>query len=188
MNGYFNMKPESPPSIPTASLLLAALALIGGYGAAVSVQAAADHDSGFRNEASQKSSQLAIEIHGLIKKAKQVENGFASIIKDMLARDPARTPEGLDAQAKLEDLGRNLDSFRGMELTLRSAIVPEGLAEVHMDLRRSMARAREKMAITHSLLSQMLTVPESFESTADGEGLRALAEHSTQRLIELANA
>jgi hypothetical protein len=188
LNWYHHMKPESPSSIPTASLLLAALALIGGYGAAVSVQAAADFDSSFRNEASQKSSQLAAEIHRLIKKAKQVENGFASIIKSMLARDPVRAPEGLDAQTKFEDLGRNLDSFRGMELTLRTAIVPEGLAEVHMDLRRAMARAREKIAITHSLFSQMLTAPESFESNVDGEGLRALAEHSTKRLIELANA
>jgi hypothetical protein len=182
------MKPESPSSIPTAPLLMAALALIGGYGAAVSVQAAADFDSVFRNEASQKSSQLADEIHALVKTAKQVETGFGKIIKSMLARDPARTPVGLDAQAKLADLGRNLDSFRGMELTLKTATVPEGLADIHMDLRRAMARARERIAITHNLFSQMLTVPEPFESSIDGEGLQALAEHSTKRLIELANA
>ncbi|UVL26833.1 hypothetical protein [Pseudomonas donghuensis] len=182
------MKPESPYNVPTAPLLLAALALIGGYGAAASVQAAADYDNGFRREASLKSSQLADEIHNLIKGAKQVENGFGRIIKGLLASEPSRPPEGLDVQARLDEIGQSLDSFRGLELTLRTAIVPEGLSAIHMDLRRAMARAREKLAVTHSLLSQMQEAPKPFKSNIDGEGLRTLADYSTKRLIELAKA
>ena len=175
-------------NIPTAPLLMAALALVGGYGAAVSIQQSAALDYGRQQEASQQNDQLASDIHMLIKKLKEMESGFWQVSKNLMAQEPVRLPDEMNAPEVLEELSDLLKSIRGMELALRSTEVPQGLEPLNMSLRRAMAKARENVAILHSLTSQIVTIPVTVESNIDLEGLRALADHSTKRLIELANA
>lgn len=175
-------------SISTAPVLMAALALVGGYGAAVSTQKAASHDDGRRHEVSRQNEKLAADIHDLVKSLNQMESEFGRIIKGLMAVDLSSLPDHMDGPQSLKDLGFLLESVRGMELTLRSIEVPDGLQPLHMNFRRALARARENISIVHSLTSQTMTIPADADSGINPEGLKALAEHSTKRLIELAKA
>ncbi|KIY18163.1 hypothetical protein RD00_13925 [Pseudomonas amygdali pv. tabaci] len=175
-------------SISTAPVLMAALALVGGYGDAVSTQKAASHDDERRHEVSQQNEKLAADIHNLVKSFNNMESEFGRIIKGLMAVDLSSLPDHMDAPETLNDLGFLLESVRGMEITLRSIEVPDGLHPLHMNFRRALARARESISVLYSLTSQTMTIPADVDSGINPEGLKALAEHSTKRLIELAKA
>lgn len=185
---YCDMKPNLTLNIPTASVLMAALAVVGNYGAAVSVQQAVTQDGGPRHEANQQTDRLVAAVHLVIRDFQEMSQAFGKIIKSLMSSNPVRMPEHMDAHESLAELGSLLESIRGMEQALKSAVVPEGLDTLHLSFRRSMAQARESVAITYNLTCQMVTVPEDTDSGIDMDGLKALADHSTRRLIKLANA
>lgn len=185
---YRDMKPNLTLNIPTASVLMAALAVVGNYGTAASDQQAVNRDGGPRHEANQQTDRLVADIHGVIKDFQEMSQAFGKIIKTLMSSNPVRMPDHMDTYETLAELGSLLESIRGMEQAAKSAVAPEGLDTLHLNFRRSMAQARESIAITYSLTRQMVTVPQDTDSGIDVDGLKALADHSTRRLIELANA
>ncbi|QQN20992.1 hypothetical protein ACKUFS_16315 [Pseudomonas cannabina] len=175
-------------NIPTAPVLMAALAVMSGYGDAVSEKQTAAREVGYQHEASQQVDQLASSIHKLIKDLKIMEDSFGVVIKAMLCENPVRMPKHMSMAESLDELGSTLESIRGMECALRDAVVPEVLADLHMNLRRGMARAREKVSIARSIIFQMTPRVAALDTKVNFDGLRDLADHSTKRLIQLAKA
>lgn len=168
-------------SSATPAVISAALGLLVGYDSAV---AQVTNPHVVRHENQKAHQDLANDIHGVVKSARDLEATFKALAKRCTEGDVRRyvKPEGY------AHIGAMLKDLRGVEIGLKSASVPVELADLHMSARRAIASGRSWVAAVHLLASQAYEAPETFESDIDLEGLRALAEHSTKRLVQLANA
>lgn len=164
----------------TPAVITAALGLLVGYDSAM-----AEPPSGaVQNERSQELQNLADAIHSVVADAAELEKQFSALIKKATKQDVRQFMKAKDLST-LEEL---LSNLRGVEVGLKSASVPSELADLHSKARRAIAKGRSRVATFHILVSQAYTVPTVFESRVSGDGLRALAEHATKRIVELANA
>lgn len=85
-----------------------------------------------------------------------------------------------------ERLHELIAQVRGLEAALRDVVAPEYLSEDHMAMRRAVAKMRGRLVQLESLLIQTHETPRIVESAIDMDGLKALAEHTTQRVARLA--
>lgn len=178
-----SMSPGGQPmSNATPAVITAALGLLVGYDSAMAVTAPSLPPT--QNERSQDLQRLADNIHEVAADAKALEKTFSSLIRASAKADV----KSYFAREGIQPLADLLQSLRGVEVGLKSAAVPEGLESLHLDMRRGIARGRARVAAFHSMVCQAYSIPEVFEGKASGPGLQALAAHSTERLIEMANA
>lgn len=168
-------------SNPTPAVITAALGLLVAYNSAVSARDG-DLPSSAPYEQKQELQELAEEIHALIRDAQKLENSYKSWAKSL--SDGSVRPVTQEGYLKLTEL---LTSLRGVELSLKNAAVPESLASLHMDARRAVAKGRSWVAAVHDMMRQAFP-QDSIDGKADGEALRVLADHTTKRLAELADA
>lgn len=165
----------------TPAVITAALGLLVAYNSAVSAKDG-DLPSSAPYEQQQELQELAEEIHALIRDAQKLENSYRSWAKSL--SDGSVCPVTQEGYLKLTELLTNL---RGVELGLKSAAVPEPLAPLHMEARRAVAKGRSWVAVVHDMMRQAFA-QDSIEGKTDGDALRVLADHTTKRLVELANA
>ncbi len=165
------------------AVITAALGLLAGYDSAMAATGRSAEPVA-RHECSQEILRLTDEIHKTIADAKSMEETFSAIIKASLKND-VRLEFDADGIQPLADL---LNSLRGVEVGLKSASVPEELLSLHMEMRRAIAKGRARVAELYGLVRQAHTIPDVVEAKTGSSAMRALAERSTQRLIELANA
>lgn len=169
-------------SSATPAVITAALGLLVGYDSAVAAETAG-YSASAPHEQKQELQALAEEIHALVRNAKELERTYMSVAKSYAQGSLSPIPQ--DAYLKLTELLTNL---RGVELGLKNAEVPVPLSSLHMEARRAIAKGRSWVAVVHDIMRQASVPPDSIDGKANGEALRALADHATKRLVELANA
>lgn len=158
------------------ALIVTAMALVGDYSAVMPKQndSAHTHDRAFEELA-----ELRKTIADLNSGWNEVESIYSSILRKV------SKSEYLDERLYLSNM-EHLKAIRQLEATMTSTVVPTALEAEHLALRRSIARARSRLASIDLVCRQFFIKPEIFESSIDPEGLRALADHTTQRLVQLA--
>ena len=173
---------DPPMSNATPAVITAALGLLVGYDTAISENSPTS--SAVQNERSQELQSLADAIHSVVTDATALDKQFSSLVKRATKGDVRNIVPANDLGV-LEELLTNL---RGVEAGLKRASVPSELTDLHLKARRAIAQGRSRVATFHMLASQAYAIPVVLKSKVDPAGLKALAEHSTKRVIELANA
>lgn len=159
-----------------SALIVTAMALVGDYSAVLPKQndSAYAHDHAFE------------ELTALRKTISDLNDGWIdvdSIYSSVLRR--ISKSEYLDERLYLSNM-EHLKAIRQLEATMAATIVPSTLEDDHLALRRSIARARGRLASIDLVCRQFFVRPDIFESSVDPEGIRALADHTTQRLVQSA--
>lgn len=165
----------------TPAVFVTALGLLACYG---STLADDQQRTLVLTERSQELQSLADEMHTVIRDAKLFEQTFMALAKKYSqgdARDYIEY-EGISRLARL------LKSVRGIEYGLKNVEVPEPLTGLHLEVRRALAKGRSWLSVTHDLAKQSFDVPVVAESRLNADAVRALAEHTTKRLVAMANA
>lgn len=165
----------------TPAVVAGALGLLACYGSSLPDD---NQQPLVQVERSQKLQNIADQIHSVIRDARNFEETFRAIARKYAKNDPRQY---LDSEG-VTKLAGVLESVRWVEAGLADVEAPEPLAALHMDLRRALARGRSWLTVSHDLARQAFEVPEVAESRLNGDGVRALAKHSTQRLVGMANA
>lgn len=165
------------------AVITAALGLMVGYESA-SAQQADSQTQTVPIEQQQTMQALAKTIHAVMKQAHELERVFMSLAKKY-TQDGVETYIGPEDCSVLQEL---VTSLRGIELALKNVVVPDPLSDLHMQLRRSVAKGRSWVSVVNDMARQAYQAPRSIEGQANGEALRALADHTTKRLVVLANA
>jgi len=160
-----------------STLIVTALALIGDYSAIQPLTTPSiAHESSQRYP---KVRDLRTTISNLTKGWVELDQIYCEAVK------AAYTSERFDD----ERYGRNvelLSAVRALEASLKIASVPSELASDHLGLRRAIAKTRSRLAMIDSFYKQFFVAYEEFETSTSPEGLRALADHTTKRLGEIA--
>lgn len=175
-----------PLSTTMPAVITAALGLMSTYDSAIARQTV-EAPAAFgpaQIERNHSHIVLAAAIHDVIRAANELETSFHKAAKSAVNSDLRE----IVGPEKVGEVAQLLVSLRGIEVGLKRAPVPDELAELHQDVRRSIARARSWVSVVNDLLCQAYSLPEVVESEADGDSLRALAEYSTGRLVKMANA
>lgn len=128
---------------------------------------------------------LEVEIRDTIKRLARFEADYVAAEKAMLCGeiDPRDIPERL-----VQNLNQTVSRFRGLEIAWKNVGAIQGLESEYTALRRALAKARAKAVAVQSLLRQARTEPTAFHSNVDLQGLKALAKHSSEKLVFLARA
>ncbi|MFV1943910.1 hypothetical protein VPH49_24230 [Pseudomonas luteola] len=124
------------------------------------------------------------EIDKSLKELRDVTDKFSEINRHIVKHG---IPEKMLEHQHVVQLVGMMIGIRKMEADLKNSSPPAPLAEQHMRLRKAMAAARFEIVATYDFHRQALSGPKHFESDINMEGLKALADHSTKRLLELAN-
>lgn len=165
------------------AVITAALGLLAGYGSASAVaQPVATIPSQY--EQNQDIQRLADKAHQVIGAARFLEDSFAASVKEAVEMGVRNRLDDSDHQ-RLPEL---LSNLRGLEVALKNAEVPDALGPIHMQMRRAVAKARSRVAELCHLANQAYGDTQVVEAKTSGPALHALAERSTKRLIEMANA
>ncbi|SED31961.1 hypothetical protein SAMN05216205_4899 [Pseudomonas mohnii] len=160
-----------------STLIVTALALVGDYSAIQPVgHAHASHEATHRHP---KVRDLRQTIAELTKGWQELDSIYTEALR--LAYDS----NTFDDKRFLRNM-ELLSATRTLESSLKAAVVPTELSSDHLTLRRAIAKTRTRLAMLDSFYRQFFVVPEEFESAASPAGLRALADHTTRRLSELA--
>jgi len=160
-----------------STLIVTALALVGDYSA---IQPAspthASHESPYKHP----------KVRDLRQTIAELTSGWQDL--DSIYADALRAAYDSDLFDD-ERFLRNMEllsAIRTLEVSLKAAAVPSELSSDHLALRRAIAKTRTRLAMLDSFYRQFFVVQEEFESAASPAGLRALADHTTRRLGELA--
>lgn len=160
------------------SLIMATLGLVGDFAAAES--AARPLAMQIEHPAQQaRHAELRRLLTELREGFLDLDKIYSQALQATLKRD------SFDAEL-FERLPELITQARGLEVALRGMAAPEHLADEHMALRRAVAKVRGRLVQLESLLIQTHETPRYVESNIDMAGLKALADHTTQRLTQLA--
>lgn len=160
------------------SLIMAALATIGDY--SVAAPAFKPATAQIERPALQcKRDQLRAMLSQLCAGFAELDEIFSQAIKVTLKRDR------FEAEF-FEQLPQQIAQLRGLETALRGLEVSDDIATEHMAFRRAIAKLRGRMVQLESLWQQTHESPQYVVSSINMDGLRALADHTTQRLATLA--
>jgi hypothetical protein len=160
-----------------STLIVTALALLGDYS---SIQppssSAAPHESSY----------FQPKVRGLRDTISQLTKGWLEL--DSIYAEAVRSAyaNGSFDDERFRRNAELLSAVRTLESSLKTASVPLDLQSDHMDLRRAIAKTRNRLAMLDSFYKQFFVPFEEFESAVSPEGLRALADHTTKRLGEIA--
>ena len=166
------------------ALITAALGLMVGYESAAAQQQPDSQTQTAPIEQQQAMQALAEAIHAVIQQAHELERVFMSLAKKY-TRDGVEPYIGPEEYSMFQEL---VTSLRGIELALKNVVVPAPFSDLHAQLRRSVAKGRSWVSVVNDLARQAYEAPRSIDGQTSGDALRALADHSTKRLIVLANA
>jgi hypothetical protein len=160
-----------------STLIVTALALVGDYSAIQQPSSASFvHESPSRQP---RVKDLRSTIHELTKGWLELDQIYSDVVKNAYASD------SFDE----ERYGRNIEllsAVRALETTLKTASVPLDLVNDHTALRRAIAKTRSRLAMLDNFYRQFFVSYEEFESSLSADGLKALADHTTKRLGEIA--
>lgn len=98
-----------------------------------------------------------------------------------------RTGHLLNA-SELNEFEEYVQQLRDLETLLKTIEVPEQFEGLHANLRRALAKGRSSLVLLQDLTLQAMKSPVVVPGIASPVAIRALAEHTTRRLVELANA
>lgn len=170
----------------TPAILSAAVGIMASY---TSVSAADVHrqSPGFSHQQSQEELAVAQSIHEFIKSCRVMEQRYRAAVKDVCEL-PASELAAVLTATELAEFTEHLQQIRNIETLLRTIRVPEQFAALHGEARKALAKGRSYVALLHDLTMQAIRVPTTVPGEASPDGLKALAGHSTKRLVELANA
>lgn len=84
-----------------------------------------------------------------------------------------------------QPFGLVAENLRFAERAFRSVDVPDGMKNDYVLVLRALAKARSVAATNDSLIRQITTIPETYESEVNLDALKKLADHTTRRLGEL---
>lgn len=161
----------------STALIFSALALVGDYS---SIPLNHAHAAPIERAAKQlKLSGMKRMLDDLNKGWQELDSVYAEVTRVTLESS------NFDAE-KFNRIASLLLATRGLETALRSAEPPADLREEHLDLRRAVAKTRSRLATLDSLFKQATQKPFYVNTGMDTDGLKALAEHSTRRLTEIA--
>lgn len=171
---------------PLAAVALAVSAILSGYDAIASEQVSP------RAEISPASPAPVLAVLTAVKtnhqKALKMLKDCATQFEEMNKHARAR---GYPKHMLTDEYGKQLVGLifaaREIEASTKKAKVPIGLETQHAELRRALAETRSEIVVSFELVRQTRGTPTEFDGRVDLEGLRALAERSTKRLLELAN-
>lgn len=170
----------------TATILSSAVGVMAGYS---SVAAAQPFDCAAQSviEQNQDSIRVAGYLHELIRSSNEMEVGYRKIVKSVTGFSAAQLADIL-SPADLQEFGVKLQELRHVETLLKNVEAPEQFRELHMNARRSLAKGRSWLVTLYELTIQAVKTPVIVEGFANQDGLKALAEHSTSKVIEMARA
>lgn len=168
------------------TIVSAAVGIMAGYTSVASADAA-PQTADYTNQLSQEDIEVANDMHAFIKQCVLMEQNLRSIIKQVCAMPTAELATLVPAD-EFAEIEANVEEIREVEVELKESEVPDQLLSLHNDVRRAVAKVRSCMVLLQDVTRQAMTVPEVVSGTADPEGIRALAQHTTKRLIELAKA
>ncbi len=170
----------------TPAILSAAVGIMAGYSTVASADTVRQVSS-VTHELSQGDIALAETINDLIKKCEALEVGYRDLVRHA-SKVPAEKLASIMSVDELVDFSAKLSELRNLEIVFGSAQVPDQFSGLHVKARRALAKGRSWVAQLHDMTIQSIGNPTVFPGHSSAEGLRALAEHSTARLAELANA
>lgn len=181
------MKSIKSNSNHVAAAVMAVSALVGNYEALASQQASPSALISFLSVTDTRSptSALEAEHRDAIKKLKICAATSAEANKYAINKGFPKH-KLTDEQAKT--LAIMMLGIRQVEADMRKTSAPVGLEALHSELLRALAEARSEVVVTFEMVRQIRGKPESIEGRIDMNGLKALAERSTTRLLELASA
>ncbi|MGO3563735.1 hypothetical protein [Pseudomonas helleri] len=177
-----------------AIALMAVAAILGSYEALASQQASSSVLIASLSSRDDRSAITALESavtvlemehRDAIKSLSICGARFAEMNKHAISKG---FPKHMLTEEQAKNLAVMMLGIRKMESDLRKTVAPIGLETLHSDLRRALAEARSEVVVTFEMVRQIRGKPESIEGRIDMNGLKALAERSTHRLLELASA
>jgi len=166
-------------SMKTAAqgMIVAAFALIGDYSTVATPQYQMPPF-----EVSSKQNRL----NHLRKELAELNSGWMDLDRIYSEAVQVTLKRGIFEDEKFLRNSQLLSAIRVLESGLRDAVVPVELSADHLSLRRTVAKTRNRLATLDTYYRQFFMIPEEFESAADSKALRALADHTTRRIQELA--
>jgi hypothetical protein len=170
-----------------AAAVMAVAALVGNYEALASQQASPSVLTSFLSVGDERSAMTALEIEhrDAIKKLKICAAKSAEANKYAITKG---FPKHMLTDEQVKNLAIMMLGIRQVEADIRKTSTPVGLETLHSELLRALAEARSEVVVTFEMVRQIRGKPESIEGRIDMNGLKALAERSTNRLLELASA
>lgn len=161
-----------------STLIVTALALVGDYSAIQPLQASsAYHESSSHRHP--KIRDLRSTISDLTSGWSELDQIYSEAVKAAYASGT------FDDERFLRNI-ELLSEIRALEASLKAANVPDELSADHLGLRRAIAKTRSRLAMLDNFYKQFFVSFEEFDSAAPADGLKALANHTTKRLGEIA--
>lgn len=174
----------------TPAILSAAVGIMAGY----STVSSADTVRVVSDVVHERNQDEMLEIEAVhaamkyfIKSCRHMEQGYRSTVKNVSRMSAHEIAQILDA-SELAEFSAHVQEIRNVEILLKNAEVPEQFADLHLEARKALAKGRAWVVQLHEITLQSIGVPNVTPGRASADGLRALAEFSTKRLAELANA
>lgn len=176
---------NKPINSPLAGVVMTVAVLLSGYESLAADAPTADSALSEIHDRKQAVQNLESEIKRSITIFSDISSKFSEMNKSIIRTG---IPKHMLADEHVKSLIAQMISIRQIEADLKNAKHPEQLASTHMELRRAVAEARSEIVITYDFHRQQLATPVVLESDTDLQGLRALADQSTKRLLQLVNA
>ncbi|WP_312224757.1 hypothetical protein [Stutzerimonas nitrititolerans] len=170
----------------TPAILSAAVGIMASYSTASSADTVRQATS-FSHQQSQEDVAVANAIHALIKECGVMEQRTRAAIKEACAMPTSELAHLLNA-SELSEFEEYVQQLRDLETLLKTIEVPEQFEGLHANLRRALAKGRSSLVLLQDLTLQAMKSPVVVPGVASPVAIRALAEHTTKRLVELANA
>lgn len=160
-----------------STLIVTALALVGDYSAAQPVTSPASAYEATHKHP--KIRDLRSTISELTRGWCELDQIYSDAVKAAYAAD------SFDDERFLRNM-ELLSAVRTLEASLKSANVPLELRADHEALRRAIAKTRSRLAMLDNFYRQFFVSYEEFDSKIPSSALKALADHTTKRLGEIA--
>lgn len=160
-----------------SSFVLAAMTLVGGYSHAVE----------YPEPVSKTQSQCTdLAIKSNLAMLSDLISGWKNL-DDIYLRLLRRTMDTGDFNDEtFSRISELLSMVRGLELALKSASPHPAFADQHLEFRRAVANTRARLVQLDSVYKQAVRIPHYVDTKIDLEGLRALADFTTERLAKIA--
>lgn len=158
-------------------LVLAAMSLIGEYAQAIDYQAPT---SRVQNECAKGcTDSLRVVMTELISGWKELEGIYTQLLSRTLDAD------SFDEEM-FSRIAQLLSVTRALEVTLKAATPPQGLASEHMEFRRAVASTRSRLADLSGIYRQSTVIPHYVDTRIDFNGLKELADYTTAGMARIA--
>lgn len=170
----------------TPAILSAAVGVLASY-STVSSADTVRQAVNCSHQQSQEDVAVAAAIHALIKECGEMERRTRAAIKEACAMSASELADLL-SPSELNEFENYVQQLRDIEIVLKTFEVPDQFEMLHTQLRRALAKGRSSVVLLHELTVQAMKAPALVPGVANPEALRALADHTTKRLVQLANA